>query len=277
MTSRVVFLTIFLTLFSFLSNESCLAAETQGQEFFPFLAEVTSDRVNVRAGQSANFEKLCMVNKGDEVVVLEHAYGWYKIELPREATSFIISKYVEPVGRLYGLITNDRINIRAGAGINYSVLGQLNKGDKVRIVERQEEWYKIRPVKESFGWVSDQFLTFKSNAVVDSSDQNELEKIDELIEKKKKTVKKKVETSENKIGQDIVVQGHLKPLRNPINPRVPYQLFINGNPAYFLKGEKRIFRAFDAFKVSIEGKVIASDEGKYPLPLIDVANVRIVL
>ena len=36
------------------------------QESFPFLAEAINERVNVRAGQSQNFEKLCQLEKGEK-------------------------------------------------------------------------------------------------------------------------------------------------------------------------------------------------------------------
>jgi len=59
----------------------------------PFLAESTGDNVNVRAGQSANFERLCQLSEGEEVVVLDKEYSWYKIQTALTATKQIRSKY----------------------------------------------------------------------------------------------------------------------------------------------------------------------------------------
>ena len=51
------------------------------QETFPYTAQVVKDHVYVRAGQSANFESLCQLNRGDLVIVLDHVYSWLKIKL----------------------------------------------------------------------------------------------------------------------------------------------------------------------------------------------------
>ncbi|MDP8211874.1 MAG: SH3 domain-containing protein [Candidatus Zapsychrus exili] len=65
-----------------------------GQNIFPFVAEPTKDSVNVRAGQSVNFEKLCKVSIGEEVFVVGSQYSWYKIKLPNRAISFVSKKYI---------------------------------------------------------------------------------------------------------------------------------------------------------------------------------------
>src|ERR1044071_6373446 len=65
------------------------------QPSFPFVAEVNSDQVNVRAGQSSNFEKVYQLAKNDQVVVVNQSYSWYKIRLPKLAKSFIADKYVK--------------------------------------------------------------------------------------------------------------------------------------------------------------------------------------
>ena len=43
-------------------------------EHFPFLAEVSKESVNVRAGPNTNFEKIDKLNKGAKVVVLGRSY-----------------------------------------------------------------------------------------------------------------------------------------------------------------------------------------------------------
>ena len=142
----------------------CLPADGK-QEFFPFLGEVTTDRVNVRAGQSVNFETLYQLNKGDQVVVVARAFGWYKIRLPTMAKSYVSEKYVQFLNNKSARITADEVNIRGGAGINHTVLGQLPPGTEVRILEKLEGWYRIEPVEGIYGWVTDEFVKFASQSI----------------------------------------------------------------------------------------------------------------
>jgi SH3-like domain-containing protein len=164
MTLRTIFRSLILCLGLSLCFAQGGGVHAQ-QEFFPFLAEVTGDQVNVRSGQSANFERLCQLKKGDEVVVLEKGYSWYKIQMPPTAKSFVSKKYVQYLGPNAGGVTAERVNIRAGAGIHYTVLGQLAKGEQIYIEEELDEWYRIAPVAESYGWVTEKFLSFKSSNV----------------------------------------------------------------------------------------------------------------
>lgn len=42
-------------------------------------------------------------------------------------------------------ITGDRVNVRCGPGTNYRALTKLNKGDRVVVVGKKGEWFKIEP------------------------------------------------------------------------------------------------------------------------------------
>jgi len=165
MASRIVFLSLFIYLSLAASGPPGDVAFAQ-QEFFPFLAEVTGDRVNVRSGQSANFERLCQIDKGEEIVVEGKEFSWYKVRLPSSAKSFVSKKYVQFLGQNAGGVIADRVNIRAGAGTHYTILGQLNRGEQIFIQEELDGWYRIRPVTKSYGWVMDRFLTFKSRDII---------------------------------------------------------------------------------------------------------------
>jgi len=48
-----------------------------------------------------------------------------------------------------GVVVGDNVNIRAGASVNYYAVGQLNKGDLVRVHENLYGWYVISPTPGS--------------------------------------------------------------------------------------------------------------------------------
>jgi len=144
----------------------CVYSNAYGkQEFYPFVAEVKGENVNIRSGQSSNFESLGRVQLKQKVVVVDKSFSWYKIELPKEASSFVFAEYVILSSEGRGKIIANRVNVRSGPGERHTVLGQLNMGDDIAIIENQNGWLKIEPLKSSFGWILDKFLIFKSKNV----------------------------------------------------------------------------------------------------------------
>lgn len=144
---------------------SLVSALTYAQDDFPFVGEINSNKVNLRAGQSTNFERLAQLNKGDEVVVVSKNYGWYEIKLPDHVACYVSIKFIQPSSEGYGETTGNRVNVRAEAKETSSVIGQLSKGVKVKIVGQTQDWYQIEPIEGLRGWVSEEFIVFKSKAV----------------------------------------------------------------------------------------------------------------
>jgi SH3-like domain-containing protein len=122
---------------------------------------VKSERVNIRAQAKANAEVIAQLAKGDRLTILEKKtvpYGqrsmtWLKVALPQKATVWIKSEFVKDGG-----VTVEKVNLRSGAGINFSIVGQAHRGDKVETVRTLAEWSEIRPLPGSFGWVSSDFV-----------------------------------------------------------------------------------------------------------------------
>lgn len=132
---------------------------------FPFTARVKAHHVNIRAGQSNNYEVLANVNKGDELVVMGKSYSWYQVRLPEGAKMYLKMGYFKVLSTELGEITADRVNIRAQPNIKASVIGQLVRGDQFFIRENAGEWIWIRPLVKAHGWVHEDLVEFKSQAV----------------------------------------------------------------------------------------------------------------
>ncbi len=156
MIRRVVVLIIFL----------CLGSMPgYGEERFPFIGEVSVNEVNIRAGQSANFEKLGRLQKGEKVVVLDKQYSWYKIRLPSTSEGYIHSKYIQILDAHRGVVTHSRVNIRALPNVDASSLGQAEKNTIVKIVGQKDDWFAIEPLPNLFGWISTEFLVRTKDSI----------------------------------------------------------------------------------------------------------------
>ena len=57
---------------------------------------------------------------------------------------------------------NGALNVRSGAGTNYSVIGSLSNGAKVEIVEISGTWYKIK-YGSGYGYVSKDYVTVSTD------------------------------------------------------------------------------------------------------------------
>jgi len=250
------------------------------QDFYPFLGKITEKSVHIRAGQSKNFESLGRVNLDEQVVVTDKSYSWYKIHLPKQALSFISQEFVKLVNNEVGEITSNRVNIRAGAGINFTVLGQLNKGDRVVILDQPEGWYKIQPIKDSYGWISEDFITFVSG---DISGYNFIENDKRLIEAIPDDFSE--ENIENEVAVPIdspevpqtSFQGLLTANNSKETDKYQYLLTNDNNGTYYLDGFSQLLNPFINYKVKIEGYIKDVQPDVYIHPVIVVTRIQLIL
>ena len=124
---------------------------------YPFCGRSTGSSLNVRSGPNLNFEILTKLYKSEQVLVFGKKLDWYEIELPVHGACFISKNFVD---KEKGMITGKRVNIRAGAGLNYSILGQLNEDDLVEVVDEVNGWCMIRPPKKVRGWVHSDYIEY---------------------------------------------------------------------------------------------------------------------
>ncbi len=242
------------------------------EDSFPFLARVISDKVNVRAGQSENFEKLDVLNKEDEVIVVGKDYSWYKVRLPKTAKSFITDKYADVKGD-WGEVTAERVNVRAGADVNRTALAQLDKGTHVRILEKLEGWYRIEPVEESYGWISDELLAFKSNVI--PSKVVAVPNPAEAVEVESQIIQSTALSAA--IPEKIItLKGVLKA---PVSQSIvlEYQLLTDDNSVYILQGMEHVLKEFLHSTVQVEGRMNEEGQGQNSRPVIRVSKIQLVL
>ena len=128
-------------------------------EHFPFLAEVSKESVNVRAGPNTNFEKIDKLNKGAQVVVLGRSYEWYKIQPLSTTKSYIRADYLSITkGESVAVVSGNNVNVRAGANSEAASLGEVKKGTAVEILGQENGWCSLAPVSGTVAWIHHDFL-----------------------------------------------------------------------------------------------------------------------
>ena len=120
---------------------------------------VTGSSVNVRAGAGTSYDVVGSYKKGDTVYIYETtkvgSSTWGHTDKGWLNMSYVqMGKAEEGVT---GTITRDTLNIRAGAGSSYALVGSYVKGDKVTIYETKElsssTWGRTDK-----GWVNMQYV-----------------------------------------------------------------------------------------------------------------------
>lgn len=277
-------------------------ASTGGAQNFPYVAEVSADKVRIRAGQNENFEELGLVGLGDKVVVVAESYGWFKIKLPVSGQGYVHASLVQELGGGEGLIKGNRVNVRARPRINTSIIGSLDRGTAVLLQERKDDWFRIQPVEGCFGWIKGSFLKFVSQdapppvLVTTSKSYGDISLPDEEpLKPEISATADKPETSpepvaaqekrdpspvgvvppETKAPSEIVVTAKGVLLLIPSSRQVGglrYQLVGADGQTYILQGEDSLLSGFLEKIVEVEGK--PQPDLQLPHTVLAVTKIR---
>ena len=130
----------------------------------PGAATITGKNVNVRGKASFKGEVITKLQNGDNVTVLEQIIlskpkagepsNWAKIAFPANAHVWVHSSYVTAEKT----VKPKKLNVRSGAGENYSVVGTLEQGTAVKEISTKENWTQIEAPASAFAYVAAMFI-----------------------------------------------------------------------------------------------------------------------
>lgn len=66
---------------------------------------------------------------------------------------------IQALGQNVKIVTANTLNIRDGAGKEYTVIGQIHKGEKVNAIYELGDWTEIQTEDSIIGFVASEFLT----------------------------------------------------------------------------------------------------------------------
>lgn len=131
----------------------------------PGQAQVTVSELIVRGQAGLKGEMVAHLYKGDTVTVLEQINlahheadepaQWAKISYPTNAHVWVNAKYIDT----NGVVSAKKLNLRAGPGENYSVVGMIEQGTQVTVDGTKGNWTKIEPPASAYAFVAAKYLT----------------------------------------------------------------------------------------------------------------------
>ncbi|MCK4518545.1 MAG: SH3 domain-containing protein [Candidatus Omnitrophica bacterium] len=246
---------------------SILAATPLNAQDYPFVGKVKAERVNLRAGYNKNFTSLKQLSKGDKVIVLGIYYGWYKIELPDDVYCYVAKEYISDSG----LVQANILNVRAGPGSSYNVLGKLEKDFKVTVVGAAAGWYKIEAPANCGGWIKKPFVDYFGDCkkieqvrlkgkVYTKKVENKIKVIVYPKEKDKEKRDKPRPTSK----ETYEAEGIIKDLGRVIGVDATHKLKTGRKTKYYLKSAVLNLDTYVNRKVRLYGEK-GSAASRYPL------------
>ncbi|MBU6399613.1 MAG: SH3 domain-containing protein, partial [Verrucomicrobia bacterium] len=124
-------------------------------------AVVQAERVNVRGKPSTFGEVVTQLKRGETVTVLEEIptakpkpgepAKWAKIKMPENTPLWVNASFIDPTNKT---VKVKRLNVRAGAGENYSVVGRLAQGDVVKEIRVVDDWMEIETPTNTYAYVA---------------------------------------------------------------------------------------------------------------------------
>jgi hypothetical protein len=116
---------------------------------------VTGDRVSLRAKPDPNGDLLDRAMRGEEMAYFDKTNGWVAVQAPDSLDFWVAAEYVQN-----GVIQPEKLNVRSGPSLNYSVVAGVSKGDTVSLRGEFNDWLKIAPPQGSRVWISEDFVEF---------------------------------------------------------------------------------------------------------------------
>lgn len=126
-------------------------------------ATINRNHINVRGAPSVNSEVVTRLQKGDKVTFIEEIAvqkpakdepaKWAVIKLPEGAKVFVFTGFLDD-----HKVKVPKLNLRAGPGENYSVLGRLEKGAEVKEIRTTDQWMEIEPPDTARAYVDATYI-----------------------------------------------------------------------------------------------------------------------
>ncbi len=135
-------------------------------------AVVSANHVNVRSKAGLVGEVMTHLTNGSPVTVIEEINlkksgpdepsAWAKILLPSETHVWVKTSLLDT----NNTVSSKKVNLRAGPGENYGVLGTMNKGDAVQVMDTKGEWTQIQAPTNAYAFIAAQYLKQEEGTTV---------------------------------------------------------------------------------------------------------------
>jgi len=127
---------------------------------------ITANSVNVRETPSISDDNIItQVDKGTKVNIVSVKSDWTKVQYDN-VTGWVSNDFIKSTNSVLGtgVVTASVLRVRSSADTSAdNVIDNLQKGDVVTVILQSGDWYKVKTSDGTVGWVSNDYVTFKSS------------------------------------------------------------------------------------------------------------------
>jgi SH3-like domain-containing protein len=106
---------------------------------------------NVRSGPGTGSEILWKVEKYHPLEIVSKSGDWYQFRDFEGDTGWIFKGLVRNYASV--IVIKNNVNVRSGPGTGYDIIFKVEKGVPFRVMERKDNWIKIRHSDGDDGWI----------------------------------------------------------------------------------------------------------------------------
>jgi len=126
--------------------------------------QVVCRKLNVRTGAGTRYARIGTLTRGEHIRGEMLDNGWVKFVQDDGTCAYVCGAYLEQCdvcteedGEETATVVCRKLNVRSGAGTKFKRVGQLSRGETVRIAERSNGWCRI-VYGEGFAWVHGKYV-----------------------------------------------------------------------------------------------------------------------
>lgn len=139
--------------------EDSASSETDAKHVFQ--GQLNANAVQVRSRPSEDAYATMKLKKGDKVTVVGIKGQWLKIEPPEGSFAYVAKSFINLRGDgTVGRATRDTL-AHAGSQLNelaVVTMATVHEGEDVQIIGQYNEYFKIKPPKDSYVYINKQFV-----------------------------------------------------------------------------------------------------------------------
>ena len=159
---------------------------------------VKAEKLNVRKGPSIEEQRVGSLDRGIVVEILETNNGWNKIKLTDGNEGWVSGDYTDKEN---ATVTASKLNVRKGPATEHDKLDTLDKNTEIKLLEEQDNWYRIKLDDKKEGWVCGDYVLTESQAKEQEQNQAKQQNNDAVKEVKSASTVSDATTNESSNSQ----------------------------------------------------------------------------
>ncbi|MCL6573399.1 MAG: SH3 domain-containing protein [Bacillus sp. (in: Bacteria)] len=132
---------------------------------------ISTDSINIRSGPGLSYPLVTTAKRGEKYSIAKEKGEWIEIQLSAGKTGWVVNWLVTKENEkkdttstsknTVAIANTAQLRVRSGPGTSFRVVGSLNKGQEVTILDQNENWYKTTSIFGE-GWIAREFLDIQT-------------------------------------------------------------------------------------------------------------------